>query len=239
LKELLKLPEVDLFWVLNPDSVPAPDAAKLFIARAEGKEFSLMGGPTVYYEFPDLLQSYGGRVGRWSGTCRNIGQGLPVSVAQAPDPSTVDFVSGANMIASRRFIEKVGLLTEDYFLYYEEVDWAFQRGELPLIIASEPRVYHHGGTTIGTGSTTRRASPFANYFNFRNRVIFAKRHLRVWTGFVYLYALAKAAVLFVKGAFAESWAIVCGVFRLKPAPAIVSRLSDPEAQRRAFQMRFE
>ncbi len=158
LRVLLARPEIDLFWVLNPDTVVTPDAGAAYARTASAAgPFALMGGRTLYREPPGLVQSDGGRVNRWTGVCSNANQGMKRTDPATPQPRSVDFISGANMVASRTFVETVGLMREDYFLYYEEVDWAFRRGDLPLLLCPESIVEHHGGTTIGTGSVNRRA----------------------------------------------------------------------------------
>jgi GT2 family glycosyltransferase len=234
LKSLLTDPEIDLFWVLNPDCVPHPEAASAYLKRANSGDFGLMTGLTVYYERPDKIQTFGGRVGRWTATCRQISSGLSPKTTSAPDANSVDFVTGANLLVTRQFIEKIGLMAEDYFLYYEEVDWAFRRKEFSILVAPEALVYHHGGTSIGSASVTRRASPFANYFNFRNRIRFAGRHLRASLPFVYLFAIAKAVQLLLKGAPSEAWAIFCGVFDLQPPREVSQRITDKSARELAF-----
>ena len=40
-------------------------------------------------------------------------------------------------------------MREDYFLYYEEVDWAMRRGSRPLRYCEGLRIYHRAGTAIG------------------------------------------------------------------------------------------
>ena len=59
-------------------------------------------------------------------------------------------------------------MEEDYFLYYEEVDWAFRRGDLPLVYCEDGLVHHRAGTAIGSrkivpGSPRR----FSMYFKYR------------------------------------------------------------------------
>lgn len=125
-------------------------------------------------------------------------------------------------------------MPEQYFLYYEEVDWAAQRGALPLRLLPDALVYHHGGTVIGTASSTRRASPFANYFNYRNRLMFARRHLPGRAPIVWLYSIAKAGQLLLIGAPDEARAILAGVLGLRPSASVTDRIKDPAARRLAF-----
>ena len=170
-------PEIDLFWVLNPDSMVRPDTAAAYVARAgEVGTFGLMGGRTQFAESPGLIQSDGGRVRHWTGgVCLNVNNGMMPETAVPPDANSLDFLSGANLVASRAFLETVGLMKEDYFLYYEEVDWAYRRGDLPLVTCPDAVVHHHGGTAIGSSVMGRPASAFANYFIYRNRMRFVAR----------------------------------------------------------------
>mgnify|MGYP002823550165 FL=1 len=102
-------PDCDLFWILNPDCEVEPTTAAAFrrCADASGR-FALMGSRILYLEAPGLVQSDGGRVGRWTGICRNINQGLGPKAARRPEAGFLDFISGASMVASRHFIETAG-----------------------------------------------------------------------------------------------------------------------------------
>lgn len=230
---LLRDPGLDLFWVLNPDCEVAPDAARIYCQHGADGQFALMSGRTVYREGNGAIQTDGGRVNRWTGVCKSVNAGADPVTATPPDPASLDYLTGANLVASRRFIERTGPMVEDYFLYYEEVDWAFRRGDLPLRLAPGAIVYHHGGTTIGSGSVTRRATPFANYFNYRNRIRFMRRHHPVAVPVAIAYALAKAAQLTAQGARAEAEAVVAGTLGLQPPVAVRDRIA-PEARALAF-----
>ena len=156
--------------------------------------------------------------------------------AQFPDVTSLDFISGANMVASRMFIEQIGLMVEDYFLYYEEVDWAARRGDLPLALCPEAVVVHHGGTTIGTGSVTKRASGFANYFNYRNRMRFMRRFHPGALPIVWGLAMLRVAKLVAVGAAAEAWAALAGLNGLPPPAAVRNRIA-PDDRAQAFKLR--
>ena len=234
LKALLARAEIDAFWLLNPDCVAAPDTAARYLEDAASAPYGLLACRTIYYEHPDMIQTDGGRIDR-TATCCGVNVGQSASATPLPSSDSLDYTSGANMVASRAFIEQAGLMEEDYFLYYEEVDWAMKRGSLPLRLVPGAVVYHHGGTTIGTGSATRRPQPFANYFNYRNRLRFARRHMPKSVPLVIGRALAKAAQLALRfGAPAEASAVLRGTFELPPPRAVAARIKDPAARRLAF-----
>ncbi len=233
---LMKLQQLDLFWVLNPDCEVASDAPREF-ARAADRfgTFGLMGGRTIYREAPNRVQSDGGLVSLYSGVCRSLNKGrLPDEVA-APDGSKLDFVSGANMLASRAFLDKVGLMEEDYFLYYEEVDWALRRGELPIVVCPDAIVYHHGGTAIGSGSISRRASHVSNYYNFRNRLRLVWRFNRIATPVAYAVGLMKAARLLLAGAWSEAVGALRGLHQLPPSAEVRKKISTTAPKSRAVE----
>ncbi|KJS44662.1 MAG: rhamnosyl transferase related protein [Roseovarius sp. BRH_c41] len=224
--------EIELFWILNPDSVVEPGTAAAYVRRAEvAGPFALMGGRTRYLEPPGYLQSDGGRIRRWTGgVCYNVNQGLLPAAAEPPLAGSLDFISGANMVASRTFVEMVGPLREDYFLYYEEVDWAYRRGVLPLLTCPEAVVHHHGGTAIGSGSINRRGSAFANYFNFRNRLRFVARFAWPMLPVTYAFSIMQIAKIALMGGGRQAVGALRGLHQLAPPREVSDRIASEAAE---------
>lgn len=231
----LSCPEIDLFWVLNPDSMVRPDTAAAYVARAgEVGTFGLMGGRTQFAESPGFIQSDGGRVRHWTGgVCLNVNNGMMPETAVPPDASSLDFLSGANLVASRTYLETVGLMKEDYFLYYEEVDWAYRRGDLSLITCPDAVVHHYGGTAIGSSVMGRPASAFANYFIYRNRMRFVARFAWPKLPVAYAVSLAQIAKMIRRGGWSTAVSALRGLHALPPSDAVANRVS-PDARARAF-----
>jgi GT2 family glycosyltransferase len=237
LKLLLTDPGIDLFWVLNPDCVVPPATPAAIVAASRERPFALLGGRAIYYERPFEIQTDGGVVARTTGRCKSLHAGLSPSDTPMPDAASLDYITGASLIATREFIETAGLMAEDYFLYFEEVDWAFRREALPLRVSPDVIVYHRGGTAIGTGTSVRRASPFANYFNARNRVRFMQRFMRSRATLALAYGVAKATQLALAGAFEEAQAMLAGALSMPPPAAVRARITDPIARLHAFGSR--
>lgn len=233
LELLSRVEGCDRFWILNPDAVVPPGTALAFATHPvpEGG-FSLMGGRVLYLENPDMIQIDGGTITRWSGITKNVN--MFASHAQTPAPSgteAMDFITGASMVASREFYEAVGPMHEDYFLYYEEVDWALRRGDLPMVYCPDGIVYHKGGTAIGSPTYDRPASPFSLYFKHRARRMFVDRHLPRQKVSAQAWTLAKATQYATKGFGSEARALLAGAFGAAPPQTVRERLS-PEAMTR-------
>ena len=82
------------------------------------------------------------------------------------------YAHGAAMMVRREAIDKVGLMPECYFLYYEELDWSLMIRRAGYDIWYEPRatVYHK------ESQTTVQESALRTYYITRNRLLFAQRN---------------------------------------------------------------
>lgn len=86
--------------------------------------------------------------------------------------SRTPYLHGAAMLVKREVIEKVGLMPECYFLYYEELDWSTQirKAGYELVYEPQARIYHN------ESSSTGKDSPLKIYYLTRNRLLFARRN---------------------------------------------------------------
>jgi len=181
LRYLLARGDADYVWLLNNDTVVEPQALSRQLTRMQQQPDAAMCGSTLLeYERPAKIQA---RAGGWY--CKWIG--LPWHLGQlardgAPcDPSAIErrmnFVVGASLLVSMEFVRDVGLMCEDYFLYFEELDWALRgKGRYRLVYAPDSRVYHKIGRSIGTRSDPRHKSLVCDFFALRNRLLFTRRY---------------------------------------------------------------
>jgi GT2 family glycosyltransferase len=94
------------------------------------------------------------------------------------------------MMVKREVIEKVGLMPECYFLYYEELDWSMMIRRAGYDIWYEPAftVYHKESQTTG------QQSPLRTYYITRNRLLFVKRNNYSPTRYLsYIYLIGLVA----------------------------------------------
>lgn len=227
-------PGIGHFWVLNPDSMVPPGTVDILAAYLDrGTPYGLLGGRVVYLERPDRVQIDGGLLNRWTGVTGNFNLGRSHPDSVPPDPAELDFITGASMVASRAFYDRAGPMREDYFLYYEEVDWAMKRGDLPLDYCPGFTVYHWGGTAIGSPIVGRSASPFSLYFKHRGRMRFLRRFNPLALPVGAAYGAAQAARLLLRRDPMAAWTVLLATFGLT-APAVVRERLSPSAQAQIF-----
>jgi hypothetical protein len=166
-------PDADAWWVLNPDTVPEPDAMAALVERLREGDVHCAG--SVLYGENRIVQGY---AGGWSDAVTRpemIGRGAPLDapVDRSDVEARTGYLIGASMIVDRAFVERIGLMRDDYFLYGEEVEWfvrAKRRGE-KLGFAPAARVLHHQGTTTGAVQNDVKAMPkLPIYLNERNKL---------------------------------------------------------------------
>lgn len=227
LAELEKDLSLDRYWILNPDClVPSETAVAFATQNSPNGDFSLMGGRVLYCDGTDRIQIDGGTLNRRTGVTGNLNLGASSAVTPAPSSRDMDFVSGASMVASRQFYKLAGPMPEEYFLYYEEVDWAQRRGSLPLVYCKDAIIYHRAGTAIGSPTLGRPASAFSLYFKHRARLRFVRQHLPRSLPIALTYSFAKALQLLLNGYFTEAATIITASLGLPPTREIRERLRN-------------
>src|SRR6185503_17526378 len=88
-------------------------------------------------------------------------------------PSTItNHAHGAAMMVKREVIEKVGMMPEFYFLYYEELDFCehIKKGGYTIWYIAESVVYHKESMTVGGENALK------TYYMARNRILFMRRN---------------------------------------------------------------
>lgn len=91
-------------------------------------------------------------------------------------PFAVDFTLGATMMLKREVLLGAGLLDEDFFIYCEEVDWAWriQRNGWRILCVPQAHVTHLGG------QSTSQARPWSLINLWKSRLLFYDKHYPRW-----------------------------------------------------------
>lgn len=200
LRHLLREPALTHAWLLNNDTLVPEDCLAALLAAAAARPAVGLWGATVLdaHAGHGRVQALGGG-GMRPCTAETFHLGAFQSLASVPDTpeavaaieSKMAYVLGASLFATRAWLERVGLLAEDYFLYYEELDWAWRGRQLGLALGYAPAavVHHKEGATIGTAP--EGGSALSVFHLHRSRMIFCRKHL----GTTVLLASAGAALL--------------------------------------------
>ena len=126
-------------------------------------------------------------------------------------PHSTPYAHGAAMMLKREVIDKVGLMPECYFLYYEEIDWSMMITRASYEIWYEPAfsIYHKESQSTGQNS------PLRTFYITRNRLLLVKRNWpKGYKYLSYIYLIFIVALRdIIKYSLKGKWSLVKAVFK--------------------------
>ena len=167
----------DYIWILNSDTRPHPDALARLVEAACAEPRILVWGSTLLNESGHKVEAAGGC---YYHPCLSLQRealsGLPVeALEQTPLPRALDYISGAAMFVDARFFREQGLLNEDYFLFFEELDITRRAGEDRIAWCPGSKVLHEGGVSMKR-ERKRGTSGIAEYHCNLSALKYTRRH---------------------------------------------------------------
>lgn len=164
----------DYVLLLNNDTIVEPDFLEPLVEEAEkSDQIGIMGGKINYYYDKNIIWSAGGYISDIKGCGYHYGI-KEVDEGQYDEKREVTFLTGCIQLIKREVLEKVGLYDEDYFLYFEDVDYCYRtiKNNFKLVYVPTSKIYHKISASTGDESS------LALYYNHRNRLLFIKKNIK-------------------------------------------------------------
>lgn len=197
----------DYVWLLNNDTVVDPDAlSALMDVMREDPSVGIAGSKIYYLDRPDTLWFAGGRLSLLSGWPLHRGTD-EVDKGQFEETVDVDFATGCSLLARAAAVASLGPMVENYFLYWEDVDWCgrARHGGWRVVYVPESRIWHKVG-----GSAASRNQRLQWRYQGRNRLLFYWRHRPLALGWIALSTPLSALYLVARGRPRDGLALVQG-----------------------------
>ncbi|MEM7034124.1 MAG: glycosyltransferase family 2 protein [Chloroflexota bacterium] len=163
----------DYIMLLNNDTVVAPDMVDHLLQAFHSDSNLGLVGPSIYYmDQPEDLWFTGMN---FPFNIYFIGRHLLVYAKEAEKKIDVGFISGCCMLIKTSVIEKVGMLNEDYFMYYEDLDFCLQvqYGGFTLAYISAAKMWHKVSASSGG-----KSSPMKQYYQVKSSIFFFRQHVK-------------------------------------------------------------
>ncbi len=132
-----------------------------------------IASPKIIFEDNKIQYAGSTRLNTFTGRGKRIGF-YEDDIGQYNNNYQTDLVHGAAMITSRKVIEEVGKMFEDYFLYYEELDWCMhiKKANYKIWYIGKAHITHKESLSVGIDS------PLKTYYMSRNRILFQRRNTK-------------------------------------------------------------
>ena len=177
-----------LFFVNNDTEFTLGLVATLAKVLTNNPEVGMVSPKIKYFHNQKLIQ-YAGYTPLNFYTCRNSCIGLREEDKGQYDHYTgpTAYCHGAAMMVRKQVIEKAGMMNENFFLYYEELDWGehIKRAGYQAWVCTDAVIYHKESVSVG------KKSRLKEYFMNRNRILFMRINAPAFNKAVfYFYFLA-------------------------------------------------
>jgi GT2 family glycosyltransferase len=197
----IKLAKGDFLLLLNNDTEITSNLVNQLTTELDNnQEIGLISPLILYFDSPEIIQ-YAGFTEMNYITGRNAGVGsFDVNTGQYNNTSReTGFCHGAAMMCRKADLDIAGLMPENYFLYYEELDWCekFKKAGKKIWFTGHTSILHKESISVG------KESKIKTYFMTRNRMLFIRRNTgllntMLFSTYYLLIACPKQILLYMK-----------------------------------------
>jgi len=189
-----------LFFVNNDTEFTAGLLEELHRSLTENPLIGVISPQLNYFDDKSIIQ-YAGFTPMNYYTCSNhcVGQFEKDLGQYRNQVKKTGYGHGAAMLVRKEAIERAGMMAENYFLYYEEMDWCdrIRRAGFEIWINTKALIYHKESLAVG------KNSPLKEFFMNRNRILFLRRnalfHQRLFFYFYFmLFVVTRNVVKYLK-----------------------------------------
>jgi rhamnopyranosyl-N-acetylglucosaminyl-diphospho-decaprenol beta-1,3/1,4-galactofuranosyltransferase len=160
----------DWVWMMDDDALPAPDALRALLARADNPS-NLYGSTAVAGEclaWGMTLTANGHRVER---------------VADLPPAADVSFLPFLGILVHRELVERIGLPVAEFFLAADDLEYCLraQATGARCVLVAASQIHHppsvaYRFSCLGRTLNCLTLPPWKRYYDTRNRIFVARRH---------------------------------------------------------------
>ena len=128
----------DFVFLLNPDALMEKNTLTHLIETAENNPQAGILSPVIFQDQSEKIWFAGGRI-EWSKM-----RATHLQKITSENHYQSEYLSGCAMLVRKDVFKKIGLLDEDYFLYYEDTDFSFRASQsgFQLLVVPKTKVFH-------------------------------------------------------------------------------------------------
>lgn len=193
----------EYFLLINNDTISNEDILEKFMSYFvdnKDKNIGILTGKIYYYDDPTTFWFVGGKLDKERAGGIHIGVN-EIDRGQYEKEAEIDFATGCLMFFNKELLKEIGYLPEEYFMYFEDVDfsWATINKNKKIVYLPEVKIWHK----VGKSSSLLQAKNSYKLFN-RNRTILAKKYMNSFKFYKFkIFMYSRSIVKFILHLFKD------------------------------------
>jgi GT2 family glycosyltransferase len=172
--------DAEYFWILNNDTEVREDAVELSLKAFEEHRLdpaNSVVSSIITYADSDKIWCNGMRDLAWANFPKSVDKLRPASEVAQPGIvlKQAAYTVGCSMFFSKAFLQAHGLMNEEYFIYYDDLDYTLGCNNVCI---QQPLVRHKVSSTSGFKGSGRY-TPFQSFLFAKNGIHFYFRKKKI------------------------------------------------------------
>lgn len=170
--EIAQKENADYVLLLNNDTIVTPDFLSILMDNAS--DDCLIAPRIMYWKSKNTVWYGGGKLSEFLGRAWHDRINKTYDSDIDDSIKEVSFITGCCMLVPMKVIEKIGMLEDKFFLYYEDTEycWRAKKNGYGLKYVGNSVIYHN------VSSSTGHNSPLMNYYKIRNRLVLIQDNVK-------------------------------------------------------------
>ncbi len=150
----------------NDIVVDSKAVEELYLFLEQNPEVGMVGSKVYFMDYPNQIWGYGGHIDFTEYIQKDHYKNM-VDSEMIPEVDYCDYVAACSLMARTDAIREVGLLPEDNFIYWDDMEWGhrFNRHGYKVAVYGKSKIWHKAGGR-------NAESTFIHYYMWRNRINF-------------------------------------------------------------------
>jgi hypothetical protein len=204
----------DQVLLLNNDTLVDPYFLKPLQTELRASKYGVVQPIICFAQESKTLWSAGGKWNSLLGRAITLGDRVTLENYTPPKSLELDWATGCCMLLSKEAILAAGLLNEQYFAYFEDVEWSLRirKSGFKIGLSENSIIYHEAGAASKKQHSEGTLSPRVFYFHVRNQLFLLRQHSLV-LGYPYhlLRFSSWGAYFLIRGRFKKLSAVWQGI----------------------------
>ena len=210
--------EVEYIWLLNNDTVVKRKTLSALLNFYDNNivktNIGFVGSKILEYNEPEIIQTVGGNFNPKKGYSKLIGKGEK-DINQYNSDFKADYVIGASMFFQKNLLNIIGFMPEEYFLYYEDIDWCFaasKKGYSNYTCVDSVVLHKQGGST-GNKYTKKTTNLYTRKYMYSSYLKFYKNHFNKYIIIAYVMLHKQFVGRIIRRQFKEAKIILKSIYK--------------------------